>query len=52
MNELTSEEWRDLYNKVRELYAMAMMIQGVGQEVAQGSSPMAVMVRNMIPSLR
>lgn len=48
---LTVAEWRELQMMIREVHDFVMTLQNIGLQVAEGSTPMAIMLRNMVPSL-
>lgn len=48
---LSNEEWRELQLMVRECHDFIMTLQNIGLQVAEGNTPMAIMIRNMIPAL-
>lgn len=51
MKQLTAAEQQELLEKVREIHDFVKTLQLIGMEAAQSNSPMAIMMRNMIPGI-
>lgn len=48
---LTVEEWREMQLMIREIHDFVMTLQNIGLQVAEGKTPMAIMLRNMVPAM-
>lgn len=48
---LTVEEWREMQMMIRDAHDFIMTLQNIGLQVAEGNTPMAIMIRNMIPAI-
>lgn len=48
---LSVEEWREMQLMIRECHDFVMTLQNIGLQVAEGNTPMAIMLRNMIPTM-
>jgi hypothetical protein len=48
---LTVAEWREMQLMIRECHDFIMTLQHIGLQVAEGTTPMAIMMRTLIPNL-